>query len=86
MKNTLLLTVCAAALTSGLAHAQQPRSGANLNAPDAPGPMAKKGEPLPGEPAAPEPGSYGYDAKTGKFKSPDITPDAYGAHPVPGSL
>lgn len=82
--NTLIpLTL---ALCVSAAYAQQPRSGANLNAPDAPPPSSQEFKPLPGEPAWPAPGSWGYDKKTGKFKSPDMTPDAYGAHPVEGSL
>ncbi|KQV80858.1 hypothetical protein ASD15_13225 [Massilia sp. Root351] len=81
----LTITLCAAAV-AGSVLAQQPRSGANLNAPDAPGPNTKEIKLLPGEPPLPAPGSWGYDEKTGKFKSPDMTPDVYGAHPVAGSL
>jgi hypothetical protein len=70
------------------AQAQLPiaRSGANLNAPDAPPASTKEIKLMSGEPPLPAPGSWGYDEKTGKFKSPEMTPDVYGAHPVPGSL
>src|SRR5450830_333016 len=81
--NTIVALLAGALVMS--AHAQQPRSGVNLNAPDAP--QATPQHPLlPGEPAYPAPGTWGYDKTTGKFKSPDMAPDAYGAHPVEGSL
>nr|WP_316642065.1 hypothetical protein [uncultured Roseateles sp.] len=84
---TLQTLACALSLCAvGLTLAQAPRSGANLNAPEAANVAAKKGERLPGEPADPLPGSYGYDARTGRFKDPAMTPDSYGPHPVDGSL
>ncbi|MGH8758910.1 MAG: hypothetical protein ACREVW_05270, partial [Burkholderiales bacterium] len=76
----------AAGLCVGMALAQAPRSGANLKAPDAPLPKADKLVLMPGEPAEPAPGSWGYDAKTGRFTAPSMAPDAYGPHPVEGSL
>lgn len=66
--------------------AQAPRSGVNLNAPDAPPGKPVNTNLMPGEPPHPAPGSWGYDKATGKFKMPEMTPDAYGAHPVEGSL
>ncbi len=80
------LTTLAAGLFVGLALAQAPRSGANLKAPDAPLPKGDKLVLMPGEPAEPAPGSWGYDAKTGRFTAPAMAPDAYGPHPVEGSL
>ncbi|WP_077035771.1 LVIVD repeat-containing protein [Pelomonas sp. KK5] len=88
MKTTTLIPCLAAALLCGSlgAYAQAPKSGANLNAPDAPASKPVSNDLLPGEPRHPAAGSYGYDAASGKFKMPEATPDAYGAHPVPGSL
>jgi hypothetical protein len=69
-----------------LAHAQTPRSGANLQAPDAPPPFMEKRVFLPGEPLPPASGTYGYDDRTGRFKAPAMTPDSYGPQPFEGSL
>lgn len=88
-KHSVMTTLLAGAVAAAAmmpAHAQQPRSGANLNAPNAPEAAGGQHALLPGEPAYPAPGSWGYDKTTGKFKSPDAAPDAYGAHPVEGSL
>lgn len=83
--STVAVVLAGMLATSALA--QAPRSGANLHAPDAPPPAEhKEGSLMPGEPQPPAPGTWGYNAKTGKFKSPDMAPDAYGAHPVEGSL
>jgi hypothetical protein len=41
---------------------------------------------LPGEPADPDPATYGYDAKTGLYTHPAMTPETAGAHPFAGSL
>ena len=80
------VAIVLSALLTTSAFAQAARSGANLHAPDAP-PAATNSDPLlPGEPAFPAPGTWGYNKKTGKFKSPDMAPDAFGAHPVDGSL
>lgn len=76
----------AASGLAGAALAQAPRSGANLNAPDAPPGKPVNTNLMPGEPAHPAPGSWGYDKASGQFKMPEMTPDAYGAHPVEGSL
>ena len=37
-------------------------------------------------PAAPLPGSYGFDRSTGRFKHPSATPDSHDPHPFPGIL
>jgi hypothetical protein len=41
---------------------------------------------LEGEPAEPDPKTFGYDAKTGVYTQPAMTPETAGAHPFPGSL
>lgn len=64
-----------------------PRTGLNANAPDAPGPYSTEvHELLPGEPAEPAPGTWGYDVETGIFTHPQATPDNEGPQPFNGSL
>lgn len=41
---------------------------------------------LPGEPADPDPSTFGYDSKTGIYTHPAMTPDTSVAHPFKGSL
>lgn len=63
------------------------RTGLNVNAPDAPPPYPKgEHKLLPGEPAEPAAGTWGYDGKTGTFKHPTATPDNEGPQPFEGSL
>ncbi|QTD39448.1 LVIVD repeat-containing protein [Sporosarcina sp. Te-1] len=64
-----------------------PKTGLNLNAPDAPLPEQKDAiQLLPGEPEEPASGSWGYDPKTGIFTHPTSTPDNEGPQPFEGSL
>ncbi|HLG90410.1 MAG TPA: hypothetical protein VKZ79_24860 [Alphaproteobacteria bacterium] len=41
---------------------------------------------LPGEPADPDPSTFGLDPKTGIYTHPAMTPETNGAHPFAGSL
>lgn len=64
-----------------------PRTGLNVNAPDAPAPYSTEAHKLlPGEPKEPAPGTWGYDVKTGTFTHPKATPDNEGPQPFNGSL
>lgn len=64
-----------------------PRTGLHANAPDAPAPYSTEGRKLlPGEPAEPAPGTWGYDVQSGTFTHPQATPDNEGPQPFNGSL
>ncbi|MFX3633987.1 MAG: stalk domain-containing protein [Candidatus Pristimantibacillus sp.] len=65
-----------------------PRTGANINAPEAgePYPIDEDHKRLPGEPEEPAADSWGYDVATGIFTHPKATPDNEGPQPFNGSL
>ncbi|MGO0062983.1 hypothetical protein ACTID9_23680 [Brevibacillus fluminis] len=65
-----------------------PRTGLNVNAPAAPEPYPQEPKTLlPGEPAEPVPGTWGYDVRTGAFTHPAMSPDTgEGPQPFNGSL
>lgn len=65
-----------------------PRTGVNINAPEAgqPYPKDETHERLPGEPAEPDPNSWGYDLETGVFTHPEVMPENEGPQPFIGSL
>ncbi|MGO4696135.1 stalk domain-containing protein [Paenibacillus sp. 2TAB26] len=64
------------------------RTGVNVNAPDAgqPYPVDETHKRLPGEPAEPAEGSWGYNVETGVFTHPTVMPENEGPQPFNGSL
>ncbi|GIP29359.1 hypothetical protein J23TS9_44890 [Paenibacillus sp. J23TS9] len=82
------IPVMAAAETTDSGTFVAPRTGANLNAPEAAQPYEKENTKklLPGEPAEPAADTWGYDVKTGIFTHPKQMPDNEGPQPFNGSL
>ncbi|GKU79991.1 copper amine oxidase N-terminal domain-containing protein [Paenibacillus sp. L3-i20] len=67
---------------------EAPRTGVNVNAPNAgePYPVDEDHKRLPGEPAEPDPSSWGYNKETGVFTHPSVMPENEGPQPFDGSL
>jgi len=84
MRGTLYAAVLAGMMMASTASAQTILSKTHPAIPELP-PVSHLPL-LPGEPADPDPASYGIDKQTGIFKHPAMTPESEGPHPFPGSL